>query len=581
MFDRIRLGTLFLICLVVPFIGCGSSTQLDSITVSPATVSLAGAGATVQLKATGSVGHGSHPATTEDVTNLVTWSTGSSQVATVTSGSSGGLVTAVGAGTVNITASISGFTGTLTSSSAVTVTVSTTTSPTTSDVTSIAIIPGTQAVSAPNDQAQFIAIGTTATGSTVSLPTGSGALTWATGSSSVATIKQTGIVTAVGVGTTTISAVYANTDGTVATGTASFSVLSGNSEPITALSIIPNSESLSASSGQGQLIAIGTSGTTGLTQNETNATTANTTTGYIKWSSSDTAIATVCDNGSPSAICNASNNGLVVGVSPGISTITAQWINPDGSVVVATSTVTITATAAPEPLLSLQIIPAAITVGNLQDTGNFLAIGTFSSVPYVRDLTNTVNWISSAPQVFPVSTDSSATNEGAPGGVVTAYGFGGATIIAEATSSDGTIQTATATFQCPLSPPSGPDTGTCYPGSQANGLLVTLTVYNEGLNTTNWLVTAPSATGTANVVHCGPGWTVEGNATGSVCTATYPIGTTVILTASQPAGATGTFGGWSYNCAPQQTVTAGGPNTCAITLGEGSNSNVTVGAIFN
>jgi hypothetical protein len=581
MFDRIRLGTLFLICLVVPFIGCGSSTQLDSISVSPATLTFAATGLTAQLIATGTVGHGSHPATTEDVTDLVTWTTGSKDVATV---SSTGLVTSVGPGSIQVTASINGFTGVLSSSSQVTVTVTTTTSPNNTDVTSIAIIPGTQAVAAPKDTAQFIAIGTTSAGTTVSLPGGLGTLTWATGSSSVATIQPTGIVTAVGVGTTTISAVYANTDGTVATGTASFTVLSGTTEPITALNIIPNSESLSASSGQGQLIAIGTSGSTGLTANETNATTVNTNTGYITWSSSAPAIATVCDNSSPSATCNASNNGLVVGVSPGVSTITAQWNNPDGSVVVATATVSITATAAPEPLLSLQIIPASITVGNLQDTGNFLAIGTFSSVPYVRDLTNTVNWISSAPQVFPVSTDSSATNEGAPGGVVTAYGFGTATIIAEATSSDGTIQTATATFQCPLSPPSGPDTGTCYPGSQANGLLVTLTVYNEGLNTTNWEVTAPSATNQPDVLHCGPGWTLNpppNNTGGSVCTATYPIGTTVILTASQPAGATGTFGGWSYNCVPQQAVTAAGPNTCSIVLGEGSNSNVTVGAIFN
>jgi hypothetical protein len=461
-------------------------------------------------------------------------------------------------------------------------------------VTSIAIIPGTQAVSAPNDQAQFIAIGTTAAGTTVSLPTGSGTLTWATGSSSVATIKQTGIVTAVGVGTTIISAVYANTDGTVATGTASFSVLSGTTEPVTALSIIPGSESLSASAGQGQLIAIGTSGTTGLTENETNVTTPSSTSGgYITWSSSAPAIASVCDNGSPIAtppatqICNASNNGLVVGVSPGASTITAQWNNPDGSVVVATSTVTITATAAPEPLLSLQIIPASITVGNLQDTGNFLAIGTFSSAPYTKDLTNSVVWLSSAPNYFPVSTDSSATNPGAPGGVVTAYASGSATIIAEYTDpQDQSIQTATATFNCPLQPPGTNGGGSCYPGSQADGLLVTLTVYNEGLNTTNWIVTAPSATKQQDVLHCGPGWALEGNTTGSVCTATYPIGTSVTLTASQPPGATGTFGGWSYNCAPQQAISTGGPITCVIILGDTGNpavdnSDVTVGAIFN
>ena len=78
---------------------------------------------------------------------------------------------------------------------------------------------------------------------------------------------------------------------------------------------------------------------------------------------------------------------------------------------------------------------------------------------------------------------------------------GGATIIAEATNpADGTIQTATATFNCPLALPNPngnpPTPGTCIPGTQAPSLLSTLTVYNEGLNTTNWAITGPSATGT-------------------------------------------------------------------------------------
>jgi hypothetical protein len=110
-----------------------------------------------------------------------------------------------------------------------------------------------------------------------------------------------------------------------------------------------------------------------------------------------------------------------------------------------------------------------------------------------------------------------------------------------------------------------------------------VTVYNEGLNTTNWLVTANSATGTQNVLHCGPGWAIENSLTtgsGSVCVATYPAGTTVTLTASQqPTGTTSTFGGWSTNCG---TYNAGvyTPNltlTCTLTV----NSSETVGVIFN
>jgi hypothetical protein len=340
-------------------------------------------------------------------------------------------------------------------------------------------------------------------------------------------------------------------------------VVNGASETITGLSVTPSSISLSASGQTAQLIAFGTSGSTGLQKDVT---------AQVAWSSAIPTIATV------------SATGVVSGVSAGSSLITALWTNPDTTVVSATASVTVTATAAPEPLLSLTIIPASITVGNLQDTGNFLAIGTFSTSPTVRDLTDSVAWISTAPQVFPVDTNGTGVaNPGAPAGLVTAYGSGSAVIIAEATDpTTGSIQTATALFNCPLAPPNPPTTyGSCFEGTQADGLLVTLTVYNEGLNTTNWLVTAPSATGTADVVHCGPGWTGTG---GSVCTATYPIGTVLTLTA--PASSA-KFGGWSYNCTPVAAVTAAGPNSCQITLGSVSaanpegNSNVTVGAIFN
>jgi hypothetical protein len=125
------------------------------------------------------------------------------------------------------------------------------------------------------------------------------------------------------------------------------------------------------------------------------------------------------------------------------------------------------------------------------------------------------------------------------------------------------------------------DAGSCNEFTIASELLVTLTVYNAGLNTTGWLVTASSATGTPNVIHCGPGSTSGG----SVCMATYPVGTTVTLTAPAETGVH--FGGWSWNCESQGTVTAAGPNSCTVYLGADDpvtgepSSNVSVGAIFN
>ena len=173
------------------------------------------------------------------------------------------------------------------------------------------------------------------------------------------------------------------------------------------------------------------------------------------------------------------------------------------------------------------------------------------------------------PGNFPVNTNT-AGNPGATAGVVTAYEAGSATIIAEAKSSlDGTVQTASATFVCTV-PTIPAEPGQCFPGSQTPGLLATLTVYNEGLNTAGWLVTAPSATGTAAVLHCGPGST-----SGSVCVATYPAGVAITLTAPAVPGVS--FGGWSSNCTPVLPVNENGPNSCSVIL----TTNDTVGAIFN
>ena len=225
-------------------------------------------------------------------------------------------------------------------------------------------------------------------------------------------------------------------------------------------------------------------------------------TGTVTWSSSAPGVATV------------SSTGLATAVGAGSVTITATAQAYNGPTSSSANMVVTPASAGgggtPDTILSLTIIPSEITVGNLQDTGQFLAIGTFATAPAVRDLTNSssLTWISSTPSVFPVSS-STGGNLGATAGIATAYGSGKGVIIAKGNEQDGTVQTATATFACPLVLPNPPtDPGSCYPGSEAPSLLATLTVYNEGLNTTNWEVTAPSVTDTPNVIHCGPGWTL-------------------------------------------------------------------------
>jgi uncharacterized protein YjdB len=558
MFAFRRVRYLSLLCLVAVLAGCGNS-GLDSIQVTPATQALT-VGQTAQFAAVGTTGN-SKQLSTQGLTSGVTWTSSSTSVATV---NSSGMATAVAAGTATITAAAASFSGTVSSSATLTVT-GTGSAVAGGSVTSLTIIPGSQSVASPTKTGQFLAIGTTSSGATVDL---NSQLLWSSSSAQIATIgATTGLATAVGQGTATITALYTNpAGGTVVTGTATFTVTGGTDQQFTAVSIVPATQALSASGQTGQFIALGTSGSTGLQQDVTSST-------QTKWSSSSPSIVSV------------SATGLATGVSAGTTTVTVQLTNADGSVLTNIATVTVTLTAAPEPLLSLTIIPSSITVGNLQGTGQFLAIGTYSIPPYVRDLTNSPNltWISSFPNSFPVDTNSGG-NSGATAGIVTAYGAGSAAIIAEVTNpSDGTIQTATATFNCPLNLPNPngdpPTPGTCIPGTQAPGLLQTVTVYNEGLNTSNWLVTAPSASGTPNVIHCGPGSTSGG----SVCVATYPIlpggSTTVVLTAPAQSGVA--FGGWSYNCTPNPvTPNPVGPNTCTITITD-INTQITVGAIFN
>jgi hypothetical protein len=561
--------------IVLSLAGC---TALKSIAISPAagTVVLTAVGQTAQFTALGTSQMGSASPTTSPV--AVNWSVSNPNVATI---NSTGLATAVGAGQTAILAESGGVTAT----SDLTVTLPASGggggsggSTGATVVTSLAIIPGSQAISSPSQTTQFLAIGTTSAGGTLNL---TNQVVWSTSSTQIATIgASSGLAIGVAQGAATVTALYTNASaGTVVAGTATFTVASGAAEKYTSVTLTPGSELLSASGQTGQFVALAASGSTGLQTDVSSSP-------QIKWTSSIQSIATV----SPS--------GVVTGVSPGTVTITALVTNADGTVVSNTASVTTTVTAAPEPLLKLEIIPSTVTVGNLQDTAQYLAIGTYSTPPYVRDLTNSPNltWISAFPNDFPVNTNTGG-NAGASAGIVTAYAAGSATIIAEATNPlDGTIQTATATFNCPLVPITLPNP-TCYPGSQATSLLQTITVYNEGLNNTNWEVTAASATNTPNVIHCGPGWALNGGAGGSVCVATYPSAIGVVLKASG-----GAFGGWSYSCTPSDSkgdilpppvvISAAGPNYCVVppptpvvypglfTINP-ADSNITVGAVFN
>jgi hypothetical protein len=354
----------------------------------------------------------------------------------------------------------------------------------------------------------------------------------------------------------------------------------GNPQGLDSIVVSPTTQTLNV----GQSLQFTATGTYG---NSNHASTQNIT-GGVTWSSSIPTVATV----------NAA--GVATAINSGTTSITASAAGYAGpvssSAILTVPGSTGTNGGSGGSILSLTIIPSAIVFGSLGDSGQFLAIGTFSTAPTVRDLTNSVTWLTSEPNKDPITNNNSAAPGGGTqnGGVVSAYassvGSVGATITAEATDSNGSIATATADVGCPYVLPdftaSPPVVGSCYNSVQQ--LLTTLTFYNEGLNISNWLVTAPSATGTANVLHCGPGSTVTG---GSVCTATYPLfdsnGLPTQVTLTAPAQTGVNFGGWSSNCTPSTSAgvaltappyyTAAGPNYCTVTM---ITDNI-VGAIFN
>ncbi len=537
--NRSLLGALLIIGVLLPITSCTSSPSLTSIVVTPNVVNFGGQGVTSQLTATGSYTHPGHPPITKDITSQVTWATSADQCVTVTKT---GFITSGGnvCSNILVTASMPGFNGLIAGTMTVNVTQPSsggggggTTIP---DVTSISIIPASATVSTINATTQFIAIGTLAGGlGTVDL---TDLAVWRSSEVSVATINTTGLATALNAGTTTISAVFTNQDGTSASGTASLTVSPSKAiEPLVSIAVIPGSQTLLAVGQTAQFIAIGTTGT---------GTTVDLTT-KVTWSSSITSVATI----------NAF--GLASATGAGTTAINAIATNPDGSVVTSSAslTVNITAGSGAEPLISLAIIPTSQTVGNFGETSQYIAIGTFSataaqtkgicnSTGLLQDCTSYVSWQSSDVSVGTISKNGLATAVGTT--------IGSTAITAIAANPDGTLVTGAASFDV-----SG---GTITPNQATLGI----TLIGTGAATGS-VAGGSAANPGVIVISC---TTVQG----APCSQPFTTGSTVTLTATPSGGAQ--FGGWSTNCTPTAAINPAGANSCTITM----TTNENVAAIF-
>ena len=273
-----------------------TAANLVSITVTPANPSIANA-TTQQFTAIGAYTDNS----TLIITSSVTWSSSNTNFATISNASgSNGLATAVGQGSVTITAA----SGSVSGSTTLTVTPVT--------LVSIAVTPASPGVANGTTQ-QFTATGTYTDNSTQVLTT---SVTWGSSDTSLATISNAsgsyGLATAVGQGSVMITATIGSVSGST--------TLTVTAATLVSIAVTPANPSILAGASQ-QFTATGTY----MDNSVQNLTTS------VTWSSSNTAIST---------ISNASGSyGLATAVAAGPTSISATL----GSITSAAQTLTIVA----------------------------------------------------------------------------------------------------------------------------------------------------------------------------------------------------------------------------------------------
>jgi len=331
------------------------------------------AGMTLQVYATGTYSD----ASTQDITAQVTWSSSTAN-ATV----AGGLITAVSAGTPTISAALSGITG----STSVTVTAKalTTITLTGTQGSTTPIAPPTLAA---GTTLQVYATGTYNDGSTQDITTQA---TWSSSAANATVVG--GLITAVSVGTPTISAVLSGITGSIGVTVTPAGLVS--------IAITPAGATTVAAGNTQQFTATGTYTDTS-TQNITSS---------VTWSSSELSV--TMSTTTPGL---AMTTDAAVGTS---ATISAALGN-----ISATTPATLAVSAA--ALVSIAVTPANASIAD-GTTEPFAATGTYTDNS-TQDLTSSVTW-------------SAATFSG--GGAATFTGTSGANV-AQATAQG--VATITAT----------------------------------------------------------------------------------------------------------------------------------------
>jgi trimeric autotransporter adhesin len=332
--------------LALALTGC---SKVEAISISPAsgTVVLTTIGQTAQYRAIATEQFGSGSPTSSDITTSVAWSVSNPGVATI---NAAGVATAVSSGHAQINAEYNGMIAT----SDITVETSSSGSGSGSGggTPSITVIPGDATETFVGETTQFIASGSlTGVGSAQNLTS---QVQWISSNVQVATVNQTGLATAVGAGTTTITA---ESGGLNSSATLTVATSVASSTPT--LELIPGAGGTATFAGETtQFIALGNLSGGTVTQNLTNS---------VTWYSSDVAVATIDQTGLATAVG--------ANTTPTSTTITAIGATSSGSLITATSTLAVSPTGSAVNLPALAIYMTGTGTGTVSSSPGTVLCG--------------------------------------------------------------------------------------------------------------------------------------------------------------------------------------------------------------
>jgi plastocyanin len=320
-----------------------SAPVLQSIAVTPANPSVP-KGLAQQFTATGTLSDN----TTTDLTSQVTWASASTTVASI---NTAGLASTLKVGTSSISATLGNISG------------STTLTVTAPIVQSIAVTPANPSVPKGETQ-QFTATGTLTDGTTQNVTS---QVTWASATTTVATISAAGLATARGTGTSSISASLGGISGST--------VLTVTPPVLQSIAVAPANPNVPKGKSE-QFTATGT-----LSDASTQDLTS-----QVTWASATPAVATI------------SSAGLATTLTTGTSSISATLSGLSGSTVL---------TVTPPVLQSIVVTPAnpSIAPGT---TVQFSAMGILTDNT-TEDVNGQVTWRSATTSIATIAASGLAT----------------------------------------------------------------------------------------------------------------------------------------------------------------------------